>query len=788
MALRQRQTAHHPGTDILIRLVQQRLKLIKLLIVQTIQIALDKAPKENVGFLETSIAAAQYELLAAGIEIVRHGIWGFQRIMIGREDVVQEGPGAKAGTPVTLPRDPSLFPLFASVQTLSGVGPGLMASLRRLLGRDEPRVLDLLLQPPLAERSFDALDDLSAMADGAKVTLVVKIGKHTPSPRQSKAPYKIMAFAQDIPVELAFFHARGDYLSRQFPEDSRMLIHGRLSQYRDRWQMAHPERLPDDATERQRAALVYGLSEGLTQAKLKKLLEQALERLPRLPEWQEASKPGFEQALRTIHGFETGMDREKARQRLARDELLAGQLAIQSARRATKRQKGMAARITGLLQSRLLQSLPFEPTNAQRRAIGDIREDMASPNPMLRLLMGDVGSGKTLVALAVMLDCIETGRQAVLMAPTEILARQHAQSLQALVQPLGLEIGLLTASEKPSGRQKVKQALAEGQIKIVTGTHALFQDGVTFRDLGLVVIDEQHRFGVNQRMDLIAKGDAPDVLLMTATPIPRSLILAHYGDIETSALREKPPGRQPIQTSVLAHERLDDVLAAIGRATSHGDRVYWVCPNIEEALDNDTPTAEDRFALLSRHFGNDVALVHGRLKASEKEQTMARFASGETKILAATTVIEVGVDVPEATIIVIDGAEHFGLAQLHQLRGRVGRGSKPSHAVLLYTPPISKTARQRLAMMRETNDGFKIAEEDLKLRGPGEILGQRQSGFASLRFADMARDSQLIEDTRTRARHLLDQDPLLQSEETQAARVLLQLFDCPLHRPWLDAG
>ena len=704
-------------------------------------------------------------------------------------DVVHNSDAAKVRAPVTMARDPRLFPLFASLNSLDGVGPTMMAAMRRLLEREEPRVIDLLLQPPLTERPLDALEDVSLMSDGAKVTLAVQIGAHSAPPKKSRAPYKVAAFAGDIPLDLIFFHARGRYVAEQFPTDSSRLIHGRLASYRDRWQMAHPEIVPNDPTERQRAGLVYALSEGITQVKIKKLIEQALRRIPELPEWlAEDGRPGFKQALYALHGFDDRVDRAAARARLALDELSALQFALVSARKSMTSSQGRPTRAPGELAANLLAGLAFKPTGAQLQAMAEIRADMAGDRSMLRLLMGDVGSGKTLVALSAMLDAVECGRQAVLMAPTEILTRQHAQGLRALAAPLGIKIGLLIGSEKESERRAVKAQLADGSFKLVVGTHALFQEDVEFDDLALAVIDEQHRFGVNQRMDLLRKGRSTDLLLMTATPIPRSLILARYGDVDTSRLWEKPPGRQPIKTVVMATERLEDVIAAIGRAMADGGRVYWVCPVIEQALDGDTPTAEDRFALLSGRFGDKAALVHGRLKPSEKETAMQRFASGAVSLLVATTVIEVGVDVPEATVIVIDGAEHFGLAQLHQLRGRVGRGTTPSSALLLYNPPISKTAQLRLAAMRETEDGFEIAEQDLKLRGPGEVLGSRQSGFATLRFANMSQDEELVDIAREDACAMLECDPGLESPRGLALRRLLQLFESPLTQAWLDAG
>jgi len=709
-------------------------------------------------------------------------------------DVVYSRGDAKTLAAGAGGRDPRLFRLFASVRQLDGVGPTMLDALRRLLGREEPRLLDLLLQPPLGQRCLDALDDLSQWADGARVTLWLRIERHHPVPPKSRAPYRVTCIAGDIPIDLVFFRAREAYLNEQFPVDGERLVHGRLSSFRERWQMAHPEIVPDDPIERQRTAMVYALSEGLTQTRLKKLLVQAVEAVPDLPEWldrqllQDHALPSFGAAIAGIHGVdqETGPDR--ARTRLALDELLATQLALGLTRQAATVGHGRSTTSELRLTRALLASLPYRPTNAQARAIDEIGRDIAGNQPMLRLLMGDVGSGKTLVALAVMLQVVEAGRQAVLMAPTEVLARQHAKGLRELTAGIGVEVGLLVGNERGGARDRLLEDLAAGRLKLVVGTHALFQEQVAFADLALAVIDEQHRFGVHQRLRLVDKGTTTDLLLMTATPIPRSLVMAYYGDVEVSRLDEKPPGRQSITTIVLPTSRFAEVVAAIERALAAGDRAYWVCPVIEQALDDAVATAEDRFERLTERFGTAVALVHGRMKAAEKDAAMTGFATGATQLLVATTVIEVGVDVPEATVIVIDAAERFGLAQLHQLRGRVGRGSKPSTAILLYNMPLSNTARRRLQVMRKTQDGFRIAEEDLSLRGPGEILGSRQSGVAHFRVADLARDKDLLELARRDVRQILQRDPLLTSPRGRALRLLLQLTETPLAPELLSAG
>jgi ATP-dependent DNA helicase RecG len=442
----------------------------------------------------------------------------------------------------------------------------------------------------------------------------------------------------------------------------------------------------------------------------------------------------------------------------------------------------------GRIAKRITAALPFGLTGAQARALDEIRRDLASDKRMLRLLQGDVGSGKTAVALLAMASAIEAGRQAALMAPTEILARQHFERIEPLARKAGLRVALLTGRDKGAERRRVLLGLAEGAVDIVVGTHALFQEDVAFRDLGLAVVDEQHRFGVHQRLALGQKGEAVDILVMTATPIPRTLALTYFGDMDVSVLDEKPPGRKPIATRLVSTERLQEVADAIGRAIKAGDRVYWICPLVAESEVVDLAAAEDRFAELRAVFGDAVGLVHGKLGPRERDAAMARFAAGETAILVATTVIEVGVDVPEATVMVIEHAERFGLAQLHQLRGRIGRGERASTCLLLYKGPLGPMAKARLEMMRETEDGFRIAEEDLRLRGEGEILGTRQSGLAAFRLARTDLDGDLLGAARDDARLTVERDPRLEGERGQALRVLLYLFERDAAVRLLGAG
>jgi ATP-dependent DNA helicase RecG len=432
---------------------------------------------------------------------------------------------------------------------------------------------------------------------------------------------------------------------------------------------------------------------------------------------------------------------------------------------------------TGVLQARAEVEFGFALTGSQRRALAEIAGDMKSPHRMMRLLQGDVGSGKTVVALQAMLIAVESGAQAALLAPTEVLARQHHQTLRRLAAPAGVEIGLLTGREKGRARDSMLASLASGLTPVVVGTLALLQEDVVFRDLALAVIDEQHRFGVEQRLVLSAKGRDADTLLMSATPIPRTLMLTVYGDLDTSHLTDKPPGRRKVDTRTLPLDRIEQVIEAIARALQRGAKVFWVCPIVEESENADIAAAEERYRALSELLPGRVGLVHGRMKSADKDRAMAAFAAASNgngvDLLVATTVIEVGIDVPAATVMVIEHAERFGLAQLHQLRGRVGRGGQRS-ACLLVHEAASEEARARIAVMCESHDGFRIAEEDLRLRGPGELFGRKQSGLPGFRFGDLRRDLPLLQRAQALAAEVIAADPELQSDAHAGARVALE--------------
>ena len=676
-----------------------------------------------------------------------------------------------------------LYPLFAPVTSLKGVGTRLGKLIERVAG---PHVVDLLWHLPVGLIDRTRSPTIIAAVPGEIATLEVTVDAHFP-PTASRLPYRVRCSDDTGVVTLVFFHVKGDWLERSLPVGSRRLISGKMESFNGILQMSHPDHITDpDSGEAPSIEPVYPLTAGLSLRIVRKAIEAALERAKPLLEWQDPAFlvrrrwQAWHEALDLVHRPIQAGDIDPlhpARMRLAYDELLAGQLALALVREQTKRSKGREICGTGVLQARVVSALPFALTTAQRHAISEIAADMAAPTRMLRLLQGDVGSGKTIVALLAMLSAVEAGGQAALMAPTEILARQHAETLNRLLAATGLTATLLTGRDKGKARAAAIAALADGSASIVVGTHALFQDDVQFRDLVLAVIDEQHRFGVEQRVQLGAKGQSVDILVMTATPIPRSLMLTSYGDLDASFLREKPPGRKPVTTSVVPLDRLDEVVNAVGRALSHGTKIYWICPLIDESEAIDLAAVTDRHRHLSVLFGDRAGLLHGRMKPAERDRVMETFAHGTIDLLVATTVIEVGVDVPAAAVMVIEHAERFGLAQLHQLRGRIGRGDAAATCLLLYSAPLGETAKQRLRTMRETEDGFRIAEEDLRLRGAGDVLGTKQSGLPRYRLADVAIHQELLEVAHDDARLILARDPALAGDRGRALRVLLYLFE-----------
>ena len=685
-----------------------------------------------------------------------------------------------------------LNPLFEPVTALEGVGPKLAEAMSRLLRSADPgqapRVGSLLFHLPHSIIDRRHQPGIANATDGIVSTFKVHVDRHFPPPRGNKrVPYRINVHDSTGEMTLVFFRAQSKWLENAMPEGTTRYVSGKPEWFNGKLNMVHPEHMvsEEEFADLPMVEPVYPLTAGLSTKILGKSIRTALKQVPILPEWIETGVmareqwPSFNQAISALHNPENIEDlipSSPARTRLAYDELLSGQLALAMLRNRLRKSSGKSREGDDRLVRELFKHLPFDLTGAQKRSAREIFDDMAKPERMLRLLQGDVGSGKTIVALIAMLRAVECGEQAAIMAPTEILARQHLASMQPLCEKLGLSIDLLTGKDKASVRNRVLEGMKSGELDIVIGTHALFQNRAEFKSLGLAIIDEQHRFGVHQRLNLGDKGSATDVLVMTATPIPRTLVLTNYGDMDVSKLDEKPAGRQPIVTNAISAERIEELFARIFNAIGEGQKVYWICPLVEESEEVKATAAEDRYADIKSRTDTPVGLVHGRMKPDEKEEAMAAFKSGETKLLVATTVIEVGVDVPDATIIVIEQAERFGLAQLHQLRGRVGRGDKASTCILLYDTPLSETAKARLNVMRQTEDGFKIAEEDLRLRGEGEILGTRQSGTPGFSLVDFEHHSHLLDIARDQARLVVTSNPDLDGEVGEALRIMLYLF------------
>ena len=693
-------------------------------------------------------------------------------------------------------RPNKLSRLFASSQSLTGIGPRLALLLKKAMNlppmTTEARVIDVLWHMPTGLIDRRAEPSVADAVPGTIATLRLRVLKHKPGPRGNrKAPHRVTCEDDTGPVTLVFFHADRAFIERQLPLGEERFVSGRIEVYGDSIQMTHPDYIVSIDARDQLPMLepVYPLTAGLSGKVLLKATRQALANVPILPDWQneawlkQQQWPSLKDALNRIHipldpaDVSTG---GAPRQRLAYDELFAGQVALGLVRNQAHAKPGRAISGNQQVTNRILAALAFTLTPSQTTALDEIYADMAGTTRMLRLLQGDVGSGKTIVALLAMATAVEAGTQAALMAPTEVLARQHLETIEPLADAAGLRLAILTGREKGKARQAVIDNLAAGEIDILIGTHALFQDDVIFENLGFAVIDEQHRFGVHQRLALQSKGGSTgaNVLVMTATPIPRTLLMTHYGDLDVSRLTEKPAGRKPVKTTKTSIERIEDVIDGLRRSIAQGAQAYWVCPLIESSQKSDLAAAEERHAHLAQSFGEHVGLLHGAMSSREKDRTMTQFSQGQLKVLVSTTVIEVGVNVPNATIMILEHAERFGLAQLHQLRGRVGRGDRQSYCVLLYKAPLGETARARLDMMRETQDGFLIAEKDLELRGGGEVLGARQSGLPEFRVADVPGFQSLLATARDDAQMLLDKDPYLESERGRAVRNLLYLFEC----------
>ncbi|MEP2530569.1 ATP-dependent DNA helicase RecG [Shimia sp.] len=682
-------------------------------------------------------------------------------------------------------RPENLFPLFGALTALDGVGPKTAQNLAQI-GVEKPR--DLLFSLPYSGIDRRRRETVLGADLPNTLTVEVVVGDHR-APRSRGGAYRINVEDAETSFQLVFFHARGNYLEKVLPVGERRVVSGKVEHFDGIAQMVHPDYIlkPDEADEIPAFEPVYPLTAGVTQKTMVKAAGSALERAPELVEWidpgqkDKAKWPSWRDAVTSAHrplSLAEIAATTPARERLAYDEFFAHQVTLALARSRLQRAKGIMSQANGTLQAKVRAALPYTPTGAQERAIEAIAADMARPVRMNRLLQGDVGAGKTLVAFMALLVAVEANGQGVMMAPTEILARQHFAGLQPLAESAGVVLEILTGRDKGSERQAKLDALARGDIHILVGTHAVFQPDVHFGDLRLAIVDEQHRFGVRQRLELGKKGEGADVLVMTATPIPRSLALAQYGDMDVSVLDEKPPGRQPITTALVSTGRMDEVVEHLRKAVAEGKQCYWVCPLVEESENVDLTAAEERFKHLRAALGEGVVgLVHGQMPPAEKDVGMAAFQQAKTQVLVATTVIEVGVDVPNATIMVIERAETFGLAQLHQLRGRVGRGSQASTCLLMYQAPLSETGEKRLKVLRESEDGFVIAQTDLEMRGAGDLIGTAQSGVPRFRVADMEAQAALMAVAQSDARKLLHDDPELTSPRGQATRSLLWLME-----------
>ena len=698
-------------------------------------------------------------------------------------------------------RPPLLNPLFAPITSLAGVGPKQDRLFRYLLDRDEtPRIVDLLLHLPASVIDRRARPKIREAVPGTVVTLEVTVDRHRPTPgRNPRAPHLVYASDETGDVVLTYFRAQPGYVEKLLPVGSKRYVSGTAQMFDGTLQIVHPDRVVDEAGFAKLSGIdpVYPLTEGLALGSLRRAMAQALQKLPDLPEWispeviRRCKFPPIAEALNRVHlpvKLTDILPDGPFWSRLAFDELLAGQLALALVRAQLRRPAGDRHAGDGHLRKKIIDALPYSLTSSQRQAAAAITDDLRQPVRMLRLLQGDVGSGKTVVALLAAAAVTEVGKQAALMAPTEILARQHIKTITPLADRAGLRVAILTGREKGKERRDILARLEAVEIDFLVGTHALIQDDVVFRALALAVVDEQHRFGVRERLALTAKGEAVDVLVLSATPIPRTLVLTYFGDMDVSELREKPAGRQPIDTRAVPDNRLNEVMDAVGRALHAGKLVYWICPLVEESETVNLTDAEQRFDSLKARFGDKVGLVHGKMRGADKDRVMAQFATGEIGLLVATTVVEVGVDVPSATIMVIENAERFGLAQLHQLRGRIGRGSEASTCLLLYKEPLNEMSKARLRVIRETTDGFRIAEEDLKLRGEGDVLGTRQSGLPGYRIARSDVHAQLITQARDEALRIMKDNPKLKGARGEALRCLLYLFERDEALPLIGAG
>lgn len=688
-----------------------------------------------------------------------------------------------------------LNPLFAHLTALNGLGDKLAEKMAVLVGGS--RIKDLLFTLPSGVVDRTHTGQLADTQNGVIGTFAVTVVEHI-RPGTKKQPHKVRVEDNSGTAHLVYFHPVPG-LDQRFPAGAQLVVSGKVERFGQDIHLIHPDYvLPIDRRDDIPAhETIYPLTAGISAKVRRKAAMAALDRAPNVPEWIDAASlsrggwPTWADAIHAVHTPETDADllpHMPARARLAYDELLAHQLSMALARHHHSKAPGNSHIAKPEMIDKLLALLPFTLTESQKQAWSEIKPDLESHNRMARLLQGDVGAGKTVVAMLAMTHLASAGRQSALMAPTEVLATQHLETITPWAEQLGLSVVMLSGRDKGKVRAEKLARIKDG-ADIVIGTHALFQKDVDYARLGLVVVDEQHRFGVSERMALMDKGGQVDMLVMSATPIPRTLELSLYGDLDVTRLTGKPPGRKPVDTRAVPNSRYMDIVMRLKTAIADGAQCYWICPLVAESEALDLAAAEDRFTDLQKHLGADhVGLVHGKMKPREKDAALAAFQSGETRLLVSTTVVEVGVNVPNATMMIIEHAERFGLAQLHQLRGRVGRSDAQAYCLLMYAPPLGKTARARLDILRSSNDGFRLAEEDWRLRGGGDPLGLRQSGLPDYRFADMFAHQDLLRMASDTARNVVNADPFLRKPEHDALHVLLHLFDHAHKTSWLQAG
>lgn len=687
--------------------------------------------------------------------------------------------------------------LFKPIETARGIGPRLKLRLKYLIGEN---IVDLLWHLPnnIIDRSYTPT--ISNAEKDRIVTIEVTVLKHNPSKRRG-LPYKVKCIDETGEIDLIWFNGRRQYLEELLPIGENFIVSGKLEAYKEKKQIIHPQHivLSTKSKSLPNVEPIYSLTQGLTNKVISNHINRAINIIPDFSEWQDVEFyksmrwPSFSEALKNAHNPKNESDldhKNPARQRLAYDELLANQLSLALLAKNFEAPVGQSIKKNNTLLNSLYKNIPFELTNSQKVAIEEISQGLEKPNRMIRLLQGDVGSGKTIVALAALFQASGNSKQAAMMAPTELLARQHFESIKNLCLKSNIKVEILTGKTKRLDRERIVNDLSAGDIDIILGTHALFQDKISFHNLGLVVIDEQHRFGVHQRLSLTSKNsnNPPDIIIMSATPIPRTLELTAYGSMQVSRLLDKPVGRKPIKTIAKPLSKVDEATESLKRLMENGEKAYWVCPLIEESEKIDLAAAEDRFASLKNIYGNKVGLVHGRMSIEEREETMKEFKYGNKNILVATTVIEVGIDVPDATFMIIEHSERFGLSQLHQLRGRVGRSDKASSCLLLYRSPLGENAKKRIETLRETDDGFIIAEEDLILRGAGEVLGTKQSGLPYFKIANLSTDRDLLETARNDSNYIIENNLLNNSDRGKNLKILLHLFNKEEALKYLDAG